>query len=79
MLSRYTRPSFLQWESSLGDLLLGQEVSELIGDTARAVDVHVAGYLARPLYVCTNTRPESKNKMCMSTASMSRFIEQADG
>ena len=79
VLSRYTRPSFLQWESALGALLLGTEVSELIGEAARAVDVEVAGYLARPLYVCTNALPEAKNEMCMSTASMSRFIQQAPG
>ena len=79
VLSRYTRPSFLQWESALGALLLGTKVCQLIGDAARAVDVEVAGYLARPLYVCTNASPTSKNEMCMSIASMSRFVQQAPG
>ena len=79
VLSRYTRPSFLQWESALGALLLGTKVCQLIGDAARAVDVEVAGYLARPLYVCTNASPKSKNEMCMSIASMSRFVQQAPG
>ena len=55
------------------------KVSKLIGDAARAVDVEVAGFLARPLYVCTNANPRSKNEMCMSIASMSRFVQQAQG
>ena len=54
-------------------------VSNLIGYVARAVDIEVIGYLARPLYVCTNTCPSAQNEMCMSIASMSRFIEQAPG
>ena len=47
VLSRYTSPSILQWESALGTLLLGMKVSKLIGDAAQAVDVEMAGYLAR--------------------------------
>ena len=79
VLSRYIRPSFMQWDSGLGAKLLGTKVWELVGDAAAAVDVAVAGYLARPLYVCTNAKPSSKHGMCMSIASMSRFVQQAPG
>ena len=79
VLSRYIRPSFMQWDSVLGAKLLGTKVWELVGDAAAAVDVTVAGYLARPLYVCTNAKPSSEHGMCMSIASMSRFVQQAPG
>ena len=79
VLSRYIRPSFMQWDSGLGAKLLGTKVWELVGDAAAAVNVAVAGYLARPLYVCTNASPSSENGMCMSIASMSRFVQQAPG
>ena len=79
VLSRYIRPSFMQWDSGLGGKVLGAKVWELVGDVATAVDVTVAGYLARPLYVCTNAKPSSEHGMCMSIASMSRHIQQAPG
>ena len=79
VLARYIRPSFMQWDSALGANLLGTKVWNRVGDAAAAVDVVVAGYLARPLYVCTNAKPSSEHGMCMSIASMSRFVQQAPG
>ena len=79
VLSRYIRPSFMQWDSGLGPKLLGTKVWERVLEAAAAVDVAVAGYLARPLYVCTNAKPSSEHGMCMSIASMSRFVQQAPG
>ena len=79
VLSRYTRPSFLQWLSDTAVTLFGEEVMKLLGQVASAVSLDVAGLLARPLYVCTNYREAPEAEMCMSVASMSQFIQQAAG
>ena len=83
VLSRYTRPSFLQWSSDLGAALFGDEVRTLLGKVTSAVSLDVAGFLARPLYVCTNNRefPDTSTspEMRMSIALMSKLAQQARG
>ena len=70
VLARYTRPSFLQWDKATGRKVFGDAVADAF------LCVHcpsIAGYLARPLYVCTSTS-ERGGVMCMSVASMSEWI-----
>ena len=78
MLSKYTRPSFLQWDQAAGSKLFGDAVANLLADVAEAVDLELQGFLARPLYVCTSTSG-SGSLMCMSVASMSQLITHTEG
>ena len=41
----------------------------------KSLDLQVAGFIARPLYVCT-ARVGNDQRMCMSVASMSKMITQ---
>ena len=70
VLSRYTRPSFLQWDEATGRKVFGDVVADAF------LSMHctsIAGFVARPLYVCTSTSGR-ENLMCMSVASMSERI-----
>ncbi len=78
VLSKFTRPSFLQWDGAAGSKLFGEAVAKLLADVAAAVDLELQGFLARPLYVCTSTSG-SDRLMCMSVASMSQLITHVDG
>ena len=72
-------PSFLQWPLESGATLFGQEVAALLGNVASMVSLKVAGLLARPLFACTSYRQAPVAGMCMSVASMSRFVQQTEG
>ena len=78
LLSRYTRPCFLQWDLDEGLQLFGESVANKISQHVRAVDLELVGFLARPLYVCTASSG-SKGEMCMSLASMSQLVKQTEG
>ena len=56
VLSKYTHPSFLQWDWEAGSKLFGDAVAELLAGVTKAADFELRGFLARPLYVCTSTR-----------------------
>ena len=76
LLSRYTRPCFLTWDYEVGLQVFGKCVVDSICDAVQCWDLGVAGFIARPLYVCT-TKVEPKSRMCLSLASMSKFITQS--
>ena len=78
VLSRYTRPSFLQWDGAVGSKLFGETVVKLLTDVVEAVQLELKGFLAKPLYVCTSTS-RSDSLMCMSVASMSKLTTHAEG
>ena len=78
VLSKYTRPCFLQWDCEAGRQLFGDAVAVLLADVTEAVNLELRGFLARPLYVCTSTRG-SGGLMCMSVASMSQPIKHVEG
>ena len=78
MLSRYTRPCFLQWDLDEGLQLFGESVANKISKHVRAVDLDLVGFLARPLYVCTAISG-NKGEMCMSLASMSQLVKHTEG
>ena len=80
VLSRFTRPSFLQWvDDAQGKTraLFGNDLSDRVNITMEYMHLEHAGFVARPLYVCTK-RIES-GEMCMNVASMSKFIQHRDG
>ena len=78
VLSRFTRPSFLQWDGAVGSNIFGETVVKLLTDVVEAVQLELKGFLAKPLYVCTSTS-RSESLMCMSIASMSKLITHAEG
>ena len=78
LLSKYTRPCFLQWDGEAGSKLFGEAVAKLLADAVAAVDLELRGFLARPLYVCTSTSGRDR-LMCMSVASMSKLIMHREG
>ena len=51
----------------------------LLDKVAEPVSVEVAGLLARPLYLCTGKSKLVKLGLCISVASMSRFVQQGAG
>ena len=79
MLSRFTRPSFLQWidnSQGLTRALFGKKLIDHVKSTMEDMGLEHAGFVARPLYACTK-RIEG-GEMCMKVASMSKFIQQRD-
>ena len=79
VLSRFTRPSFLQWKDNpqgMARKLFGNEISDCVQHTMEYMRLEHAGFVARPLYACTNCI--EGEEMCMNVASMSKFIEQRD-
>ena len=78
LLSKYTRPCFLQWDGEAGGKLFGEAVAKLLADAVAAVDLELRGFLARPLYACTSTSGRD-SLMCMSVASMSKLIMHREG
>ena len=80
VLSRFTRPSFLQWIDSTQGLtrsLFGHELSDSVLYMLEHMGLKHAGFVARPLYVCTSRFEHGQ--MCMNVASMSKFIRLGDG
>ena len=80
MLNRFTRPSFLQWidnPKGITRALFGNVLSDRVEQKMKYMDLELAGFVACPLYVCTNHIEEGT--MCMKVASMSRFIELGGG
>ena len=55
VLSKYTRPSYLQWDCEKGSKLFGDAASDLLAVVAEAVNLELRGFLARPLYACIST------------------------
>ena len=76
LLSTYTRPSFLTWDYQVGLKCFGERVVEWICDAVQCWDLEVAGFIARPLYVCT-TKVGHNLRMCLSLASMSKLMTQS--
>ena len=79
MLNRFTRPSFLQWlddPKGMTRYLFGHVLSDHVENTMKCMGLEHAGFVARPLYACTNHI--GGRKMCMKVASMSRYIELGD-
>ena len=69
VLSRFTRPSFLQWtDDPLGTIrrLFGNSLSDRVKSKMEYMRLEHAGFAARPLYVCTNTI--AGGEMCMNVA-----------
>ena len=80
LLSRFTRPSFLQWiddSQGMARALFGNDLSDRVKSTMEYMGLEHAGFVARPLYACTK-RIEG-GEMCMNVASMSKFIQHRDG
>ena len=80
VLSRFTRPSFLQWTNdSEGKIraLFGKELSDRVERQMEYMGLVHAGFVARPLYACTKLI--EGGEMCMKVASMSKYIQQRDG
>ena len=78
VLSKYTRPSYLQWDCETGSKLFGDAVADLLAVVSEAVNLELRGFLARPLYVCNSTHG-SGGLMCMSVASMSQLMKHVEG
>ena len=79
ILSRFTRPSFLQWTDKpkgTTRALFGDELSTRVTRLIEHYGLQHAGFVARPLYTCT--RRLKGGDMCMKVASMSKFIQQHD-
>ena len=75
-LARYTRPCFLLWDAKVADIAFGKEVMSKLRQVAANVSLEIVGVLGRPLYVCTaRLLGKSSQRLCMSTASMSKHIE----
>ena len=53
LLTRHTRPCFLQWDADQGAGLLSESVAEKISQAVRAVALELCSFLAMPFYVCT--------------------------
>ena len=80
VLSRFTRPSFLQWiDDSQGRTcaLFGNHLSDGVNWTMECMGLERAGFVARPLYA--RTKRIEGGEMCMNVASMSKFIQHRDG
>ena len=80
LLSRYTRPGFLTWRGDSECLeTFGNEVMEVFLKALARVDLPLAGYVARPLYACTQKSGQGDGgaELCMKVASMSRLVDAA--
>ena len=71
-MSRYTRPSFLDWPATDVPALFGGTVLGCFATAAANVDLEFAGVIARPLYKCTEVVDEATGEVCMIVASMLR-------
>ena len=78
LLSRYSRPCFLQWGDGEGADLFGDSVATRISQHVDSLGLELRGFLARPLYVCTASSGRN-GEMCMSLASMSQLVKHAEG
>ena len=79
VLSKCTRPSFLQWNANEAARLFGKEVHGRLAWLSESVSLIFAGIIARPLYACTELVDPWAHKLCMNVASMSRFLQQPAG
>ena len=79
MLSKWTRPSFLQWGSEETATLFGEEVHRRLIRITESVSLTFAGIIGRPLYACMEVVDTATHKLCMNVASMSRFLQQPAG
>ena len=80
VLSRFTRPSFLQWiddPHGMTRALFGNDLSHRVERKMENMDLVHAGFVARPLYACTKC--SESGELCMKVASMSKYIQQRDG
>ena len=80
MLSRVTRPRFLQWINDFTmdtRALFGNELSDAVQRVMEYMGLEHAGFVARPLYACTT--PLEGGRMCMHVASMPKVIQHRDG
>ena len=57
--------------------MFGNLLSDCVNSLMECMSLEHAGFVARPLYVCTK-RIEG-GEMCMNVASMSKFIQHRDG
>ena len=76
VLSKYTRPCFLMWDSILSIVVFGPRVQKVLTDITDRVGLLLGGVVARPLYQCMGIRPDGA---CMSMASMSRIFQGGPG
>jgi hypothetical protein len=77
LLSQFMKPTFLQWDAQQAARIFGKCVMATFQSAARDVSLSVAGVLGRPLYVCTQLKPNGD--MCMNVAAMSPLLERAGG
>jgi hypothetical protein len=74
-LSRYTKPSFLQWPAKFAATLFGVDVMDQVGRAATQHGLEIAGVVGRPLYVCTSRLHGDPNRLCMATAAMAPIMQ----
>ena len=76
MLSKCTRPSFLQWDPALTETLFGEEVYRCLTTITNSVCLTFAGVIGRPFYACMEVVDTATHQLCMNDASMSRYFQQ---
>ena len=79
VLSKCTRPSFLQWGAKETATLFGEQVHGRLTWRSESVSLTFAGIITRPLYACTEVVDTATHELCMNVASMSRFLQQPAG
>ena len=77
LLSQYLKPTFLQWDAVQAKDLFGEHVMATFERAAKDVSLSVAGVLGRPLYVCTQLKPDKST--CMNVAAMSPLLDRFGG
>ena len=77
LISQLLKPTFLQWDAERAACIFGKCVMVTLQSVARDVSLSVAGVLGRPLYVCTQLKPDGD--ICRNVAAMSPLVERAGG
>jgi len=77
LLSQYLKPTFLQWDAEQAKQLFGKHVMGTFERAAKVVSLSVAGVLGRPLYVCTQLKPNGST--CLNAAAMSPLLDRFGG
>jgi hypothetical protein len=73
VLSQYLKPTFLAYDLKDACYVFGDTVMRTLCKVAQAVNLTVAGILAKPLYACARLK---EGRPCMMLAAMSPLMER---
>ena len=74
VLNCWTHPTFIHWDMAHAWRLFNKGVEETLTRMAKRVLTLVARVVARPFYVCTQTKTDGN--VCMSKAALSPLVEE---